>query len=109
MTTRQQARYDRLLPHGIPRYVHVYDNGGASIDRYTCVFTRLNTGYCQYLAMSGAPFHPQGFCQWGEHTRAIDYPRYGHLGKKIGFTDLPADCQQAVVQGYKDIWKLTEE
>lgn len=38
-----QARYDRLLPAGAPRYIRAYDNGGAcaggTIDRYTVCFT----------------------------------------------------------------------
>jgi hypothetical protein len=54
--------------------------------------------------MSGAPFHPQGFCQHGEADRPIDYPTYGHLGKKIAFALLPAGCQRAVMNDYIQLW-----
>lgn len=76
--------------------IRCYDNGGVTIDRYTVVFMdspehdRLFTA----LAMDESPFHPQGF---GQHTEA----RPGrHLGKRIKFTDLPADCQRLVDQEY---------
>lgn len=89
---------------GTPKYVRCYDDGGPG-DRYTVVFSRLNTsGWCQYLGMSGAPFHPQGVCMHGEHFGAIDRPTYGHLGKKITFHDLNEDCQKAVMQDYTYYW-----
>ena len=53
--------------------------GGAVKHGYVFVFT-------------GAPFHPQGFCQHDEmpsHNRKA-------LGKKIKFSDLPDDCRKAV-------------
>ena len=100
-------RRGRLLPNSTPRYLRCYDNGGETIDRYTVVFTRLNTGYTNYLGMSGAPTHPQGFCQHGASRDPIDRPAYGHLGKKIAFADLPAACQSVVLEDYKAIWHLT--
>lgn len=113
MNQNLQRRLDRFLPNGIPRYVRVYDNrnmpDGGSIDRFTVVFTGNypgREGLCRYLAMSGAPFHPQGFCQHGESDRPIDYPTYGHLGRKINFQDLPGDCQEAVLYDYLDYWEL---
>ena len=48
-----------------------------------------------------SPFHPQG-----ESPDQIDRPTYGHLGKKIKFSDLPEDCQTLVLQDYKEIWGL---
>lgn len=106
----QHERAARLLPGGKPRYVRVYDNGGESFDRYTVVFTgryRHKTGGSfWYLGMSARPFHPQGFGQHGESDRQIDYPTYGHLGKKISFDGLPADCQRCVLQTYRDLWDL---
>lgn len=41
MTKREQARTERLMPKGIPRWVRVYDNGGSTADRFTVVFTGL--------------------------------------------------------------------
>jgi len=114
MTKQQKARLDRLLPNGEPRWVRVYDNGGVekggSIDRYTVVFTGNYSGRkgCDYLAMNEAPFSPQGFCQHGWSQDAIDRPTYGHLGKKIGFSDLPRDCQVAALADYLCTWGLTK-
>lgn len=117
MTERQaarlQARREKFLPGGKPRWVRVYDNGGESIDRYTVVFTGRYTAYTGgahwYLGMSGAPFHPQGVGQHGESMKQIDWPTYGHLGKKIRFEDLPPDCQRCALQTYCDLWSLNPE
>ncbi len=111
-----QERINRLMPNGIPRYIRCYDNGGAdkengTIDRYTVVYTghykKSFPHVFDYVAMSGCPFHPQGFGQHGESNYTpIDYPSYKHLGKKIRFEDLPEDCQKLVIQDYKTNWDL---
>lgn len=126
MTKRQKARIKALIPGGVPRHIRAYDNGGpgalmrrrpgqeereeGTIDRYTVVFTgryRHKTArQSRYVGMSGAPFHPQGFCQHGEHHTPIDFPTYGHLGKKIKFEDLPEDCQLVVIEDYLYLWDL---
>lgn len=75
-----------------------YDSGpNRGIDRYTVLYgapfwTPDYGRDVPYVAMSGAPFHPQGICQHGE------MPAYNRksLGKKIRFLDLPPDCQEAV-------------
>ena len=93
-----------VLISSSPKYIRCYDNGGATFDRYTVVFTR---GKRCYLGMSENPFHPQGFGQHGEWRKgenSIDYPIYSHLGKKIKFVDLPKDCQKAVKQTYNELW-----
>lgn len=64
------------------------------VDRYTVVYLDQPEGNGLYacVGMSGAPFHPQGFCQ---HSTC----RLGkHLGKRITFSNLPADCQALVKQ-----------
>lgn len=103
-------RVARLLPGGVPRYVHCYDNGGETFDRYTVCFTgryRHKTDRQQwYVGMSAHPFHPQGFGQHGESAQPIDYPRYSHLGRKIKFSDLPPDCQRLIVGDYLYLWDL---
>jgi hypothetical protein len=74
--------------------VKIYDNGGKSFDRYTAVYTdqKERSGLFTCLGMSEHPFHPQGF---GQHSTA----QLGrHLGKRIEFSELPADCQKAVLQ-----------
>ena len=109
----QNERKERLMPNNIPRWIRCYDDRGKTIDRYTVVFTNVGKtdhaarGYCYYVGMSGSPFHPQGFCQHGEHTTMIDRPRSSHLGKRITFLELPSDCQQVVLSDYKEIWSIT--
>jgi len=112
MTVQQYGRRERLLPGGVPRYIRVYDNGGKTCDRYTVVYTGRYQGYApgsKYFlvaGMSGAPFHPQGFFQHSECSGIPDRPKYAHLGKKIKFQDLPADCQKAVLQDYTHLWDI---
>ena len=65
----------------------IYDNGGRSMDRYTVYF---NDTEC--LAMSENPFHPLGF---GQHSTGKIGP---HNGQEIKFSDLPPDCQRAVLK-----------
>jgi len=109
---RQADLLNRALPAvGGPRWIRIYDNGDTTADRYTVVFAnkgpgRMPLGHVMYLGMSAAPFHPQGFCQHGESKEPIDWPRYGHLGRKIGWDDLPTDCQRAVLNDYRAIWYL---
>jgi hypothetical protein len=113
MTKREQERIPRLLPSGKPRYIRCYDNQGETADRFTVVFSgryRHKTGgEFWYVGMSGAPFHPQGIGQHGSHHKQIDWPTYGHLGKKISFDQLPEDCQKLVLRDYKYLWDLDDE
>jgi hypothetical protein len=110
---REMFRALRLLPNGEPKYVRIYDNGGRTADRYTVVFTGRyarrvgqDRGYTLVLGMNSCPFHPQGIGICSEYGYRIDWPTYGHLGKKIKFATLPADCQQAVLDDYLSIWEL---
>ena len=118
MARTTMTRLGRLLPDGLPRWVRIYDNGGpdargGSIDRYTVVFTgtygHKTGGETLVLAMNCAPFHPQGFGQHCNQRQRPDCPRYGHLGKKIRFVDLPTDCQIAALADYLYLWDLAEE
>jgi len=89
-----------------PRYIRVYDNGGDTVDRYTVVFTgRYRHKTFRYISMNGAPYHPQGFYQHGESHAPVDKPTHEHLGRRIKFEDLPRDCQDAVWDDYKNLWK----
>lgn len=118
MTTKNQARAQRLLPNGVPRWVRCYDNGGETADRYTAVFSKKSdNGWFSYRGMSEHPYHPQGVGMSGQNQFSpVDtigglWPpaigRRNHLGKRILFSDLPADCQRPVVDDYKAIWQLT--
>lgn len=72
-----------------------YDNEGKSIDRYTVVYAdqpETGSGTFACVGMNSEPFHPQGF---GQHGTAMIGP---HLGKRIAFVSLPADCQKLVLQ-----------
>lgn len=109
----QKERVERLLPGGVPRHVRIYDNGGESIDRYTVVFTgRIPgklPGWTLYLAMGEHVGSGRGVCQHGETFGPIDRPRYGHLGRKISFGELPEGCRKMVLSDYRDLWDLGGE
>ena len=112
MNKKYEERKNSLLPGGKPKWIRCYDNGGKTIDRYTVVFTGNYTGktgrQSWNLGMSSNPFHPQGFGQHGESEYPIDRPTYGHLGKKIKFDDMPADCQKLVLSDYVYLWNITD-
>lgn len=93
--------------------------GTGSGDCFTVCFTGKagsNDNEFSYRAMSAHPYHPQGIGMWGSvpnHHCDIDkggWPvglyRTGRMGKRIRFTDLPADCQRCVFNDYIEIWKL---
>lgn len=83
--------------------VIIFDNGGASFDRYTAVFTKRYKShrglYLNYIAMSERPTHPQGFGQHGEFQwyRGM-YQMMQYLGTRIKFEELPIDCQKVVLR-----------
>lgn len=101
-------RAARLLPGGVPRYVRCYDNGGSTADRYTVIFTQQKDGWTRGLGMSGvpSPSHPQGVCMSFEHPHPIDRPRHAHIGSKVEFCNLPADCREAALRTYRSLWGL---
>lgn len=69
----------------------LYFDNDDTFDRYTAVFP-LSDGVWPYFAMSTDPFHPCGFGQHGELTQLPGE----HLGKRIMFTELPVNCQNAI-------------
>ena len=78
-----------------PKNIRIYDNGGATFDRYTVIYmdepeNRPGTYNC--LGMSADPFSPLGFRQ---HSSAMPGR---HLGRRIRWEELPEDCRKAVVQ-----------
>ena len=106
-------KIETLMPNGIPRYIRCYDNGGATADRYTIVFTkrplRCKDGSFQewgYLSASCCPFHPQGIGLHGFSQELIDKPTYKHLGKKVKFETLPTDVKSWVMQEYMEHWEI---
>jgi len=96
------AKYNK---DGEPVWIRCYDNDGKTADRYTVVFTRKRTcGQFMFLGMSEWPTHPQGFGQHDYSDDQIDRPKYGHLGRKIKFSDLPKECRDLVMQDYALLW-----
>lgn len=73
--------------------VLIFDNGGATADRFTVCFPWDKSpqgNYVQSIGMSERPYHPQGFCQ---HS----YATVGdHLGKRISYVDLNDDCARVI-------------
>lgn len=87
------------LPDGRRVVCKVWDNGGATFDRYTAIFRafRGHGGkmYWPGLGMSEDPFHPQGF---GQHFELTERPQIG--GKRIEFTALPEQVQKCILQEF---------
>jgi hypothetical protein len=74
-----------------------YDDGKSG-DRYTVVYLDQPEKAANTFAavgMNHEPFHPQGI---GQHCAAMPGR---HLGRRIAFLDLPADCQKVVLQDLK--------
>lgn len=65
--------------------------------RTTPLSDRFNNTFVQYLGMSGAPSHPQGFSQWGELDayRTAGYRRRSQRFR-IRWNDLPEDIRAHV-------------
>lgn len=111
---KKSERKEKFMPNGIPKHIRIYDNQGETADRYTVIFTYAHCfkpkdyphGWFPVLGMSDNPFHPQGVGIHSEYTEPIDYPSYKHLGKKIKFSNLPENCQKAVIDDYTDYWNL---
>src|SRR5690606_34288569 len=109
-------------PGGEPRHVRCYDDGGASADRFTVIFTgryRSRTGGAGVgIAASAHPYHPQGVGMTFEFTAPPDVvgnswggPALGrrcHLGRRVSFASLPPDVQRFARTVYRDIWALPE-
>jgi len=83
----------REVTEGKMPKVHVYDNAGKTLDRYTIVpqgkgweYDRAGTR----VHMLGVGSDPRGYSQW---TGGVEGK---HLGKKIKFSDLPKNVQQHV-------------
>jgi len=92
-----------------------------SADRYTVIlsgrYKGRPVGRCEYLVMSGAPFHPLGIGMWDEAAGVIDAPKgfTPKLGSKspfgarrIPFRKLPEDCRKLVIRHYEELWQLKE-
>lgn len=75
-----------------PNKYLIYDNGGATFDRFTVVYLEFPESRGLYMArgMSERLTHPQGF---GQITSAMPGR---HLGRRIKLSALPVECQTVV-------------
>lgn len=105
-SVRRSMRWEQLMYFDVPRWIHVFDNGGETIDRYMVVFHGLRQGVVPCLSMNSAPFHPQGFGQNGELSRNWNYHGTARFGKRRVFADLPLDCQWLTLVDYCNYWHL---
>ncbi|MHD0644435.1 hypothetical protein ACYPKM_02210 [Pseudomonas aeruginosa] len=82
--------------------LRIYDNGGASFDRYTIVPPRWAKEYkdrhgdWESITARENPFHPMGL---GQHCSAQPGR---HLGKRIHWDELPLDVQRFARQDYPE-------
>lgn len=90
---------DTILRYGTA--LRIYDNGGRSADRYTILPPRWagddwreSNGAWFAITCNSEPFHPQGI---GMHCSAV---AGSHLGKRIGWADLPRDVQMFAAQTF---------
>lgn len=87
-----------ILHKGKRKVCRIFDNGGATCDRYTIAFKAYRVGgqlWYPYLAANESPFHPGGFGQYGENKEFLTGKR---LGKRVAFELLPVDVQKFILQ-----------
>ena len=92
---RSRAKFSESAPEYV---LACYDNGEKTCDRYTVLFCgslwdESMGRTVSYLAMSGAPTHPQGFSQCGE------MPAFNRAacGKHVRWLDLPVHIRAHVI------------
>ena len=88
-----------------PRYIKVWDNGGATLDRYTIQFTRANcfkfTGRAYFM---GSSAEPRGM----SYCNDVDAATFSMPDiEKSSFDKLPAAVQRVVVIEYVQCWNAT--
>lgn len=82
-------------PEDLGEYLfRITDNGGASVDRYTVVFSDGS-----YLGLSGNPTSPVGFSQWGERIDVESLSNRVESGEEIDLAlgDLSAHLVQHIL------------
>jgi len=82
-------------PDGV---IAIYDNKGATCDRYTVVYAPFRSDDAWHyptLNMSADPFHPLGIGMHGEYSFR---PTRLRGERVIDWADLPERCKQCVLQ-----------
>jgi hypothetical protein len=88
-----------IMVDGKRKVCRIFDNGGASFDRYTIAFKGYKLPHWRgliypYLACNAYPFDPQGF---GQHGEGYSYITGRDIGKRIAFETLPIDVQTFIL------------
>lgn len=88
-----------------PRYIRVWDNGGATLDRYTIQFTRANCfGFTGRVYFMGSNVEPAGMSYRSDMDAAMfSMPDI----EKSSFDKLPAAVQRVVVIEYVQCWGVS--
>lgn len=116
-TKTLQARIDRLMPAGVPRYVRCYSQD-SGFDRHTIVFTgrsAVQTGpdgyprHFPYVGESGHGSTPDRACDVNAGGWAPAMGRRNHLGKRVPWSEIPEALRRVALSDYKEIWKLNPE
>lgn len=80
--------------------VRVFDNGGATFDRYTVMILRRNKSLRKYevYGMSENAMSPQGFNQFSHVVPSVRYLASDNIaiGKRIRYVDLPKEVLTAI-------------
>lgn len=88
-----------ILVNGKRKVCRIFDNGGATADRYTVAFKGYRVErdgmVYPYLACNENPFSPLGF---GQHGESRDFLTGKHLGKRVAFDLLPDQVQKFILQ-----------
>mgnify|MGYP001819643425 CR=1 FL=1 len=103
----RKVRKQSVYENGVPKHIHVYDNFGQSIDRYTIIFTKLKATEREYLFLKLSE-HPDNqfhnnYPLFFENTNRKNVPL---IGKQIDFSKLPNGCKSEVSRHYDTLWKL---
>lgn len=87
-----------------PRYIRVWDNGGATLDRYTIQFTQANCfGLPGQVYIMGLSDTGQAGCRY-----SIDVDKFGMSAReKSSFDKLSADVQRIVIREYVQCWDIS--
>ncbi len=80
----------------------IVDNGGATADRYTVLFSDGDA-----LGLSSYPSHPQGFSQWTESAHPSVLQEWVDEGEAVdmGWYDLPEQIQKHIIARCNEGWR----
>ena len=97
-------RIKNTIEHNGKRKVcRIFDNGGATVDRYTIAFKQwawpwkdahYGVMVYPYIKSSENPFHPQGVRL---HDGAREFVTGKHLGKRVAFDTLPVNVKTFIL------------